>query len=187
MQYLETFPSVIYDDRPPSTLNFCSKTFCLPSASLPFIIQYLTSVPPSPHCSHSFALIAMALAFALTFAFAEFINLGLCNLCCPRTFYTHPAFISRVQLYIILTAGLGLGLILGIMFGSMDVEDDWSASHSRLVKMLLYGLIPGVLLGLGVGVGSELLRDKLPANAYEPLPIELAPEVRGMPSGYDDI
>lgn len=129
----------------------------------------------------------MALAFALTFAFTEFINLGICNLCCPRTFYTHPAFISRVQLYLILGAGLLLGLILGIMFGSMDVEDDWSASHSRLVKMLLYGMIPGTLLGITMGVGSEFLRDKLPANAYEPLPAEQAPAVRGMPSGYDDI
>jgi hypothetical protein len=136
-----------------------------------------------------FALIAMALAFALTFAFSEFINLGICNICCPRTFYTHPAFVSRSQLYIILASGMGLGLILGIMFGSMDVEDDWSANHSRLVKMLLYGLIPGVLVGGGMGVASEWIRDMLPANAYEPLPIERSTthDPRAMPSGYDDI
>jgi hypothetical protein len=130
----------------------------------------------------------MALAFALTFAFTEFINLGICNLCCPRTFYVHPSFVSRMQLYIILGAGLLLGLILGIMFGSLDVEDDWSANHSRLVKMLLYGLIPGVFIGGGMGVASEWMRDLLPANAYEPLPVEnQTVDPRSMPSGYDDI
>jgi cytochrome c biogenesis protein CcdA len=137
---------------------------------------------------NSFAFIAMALAFALTFAFTEFINLGLCNLCCPRTFYTHPSFVSRVQLYIILAAGLLLGLILGIMFGSMDVEDDWSANHSRLVKMLLYGLIPGTLVGAGMGLVTEFLRDRLPTQAYEPLPVERpVTDARSLPSGYEDI
>lgn len=135
----------------------------------------------------------MALAFALTFAFTEFINLGICNLCCPRTFAVHPPFASRIQLYIILAMGLFLGMLLGIIFGSLDAEDDFSANHSQLVKSLLYGLIPGVLLGLGVGAGSEFLRDRLPANAYAPLPSEVAASSaspdnhRAMPSGYDEI
>lgn len=131
----------------------------------------------------------MALAFALTFAFSEFINLGLCNLCCPRTFATHPPFISRVQLYLVLGSGLLLGLILGIIFGSMNVEGDWSAGHTRLVKMLLYGLIPGSLIGIAMGLINEFLRDRLPSSAYQPLPVESrsAPSERSLPSGYDDI
>lgn len=82
-----------------------------------------------------------------------------------------------------------LGLVLGIMFGSLDVEDDWSANHSQLVKMLLYGLIPGSIMGAMLGVSSEWLRDRLPASAFEPLPIERAANAdpRAMPSGYDDI
>lgn len=130
----------------------------------------------------------MALAFALTFAFTEFINLGLCNICCPKTFYNHPTFISRIQLYIVLGSGLVLGLILGIIFGSLDVEDDWSANHTRLVKMLLYGLIPGILIGTVMGVVAEYLRDRLPSSAYAPLPYEqTAADPRAMPSGYDEI
>lgn len=134
----------------------------------------------------------MALAFALTFAFTEFINLGICNLCCPRTFAVNPAFASRAQLYIILASGLFLGLLLGIIFGGLDAEDDFSANHSQLIKALLYGLIPGVILGTSVGVLSEFLRDRLPANAYHPLPSEVAAATapsdhRAMPSGYDEI
>ena len=113
-----------------------------------------------------YMIVAVSLSFALTYSLTEFINLGLCDRCCDTNFEENPLIGSPKQIYGIFIGSVVMGSIFGIMFGSIDVEDD-GARHTRFKESLLLSIPVGSILGGCLGFYNQWLRG-VPVQ-YSPL------------------
>jgi len=93
-----------------------------------------------------YACLGISLSFALTFSFTEMINLGLCDKCCNTHFEDNPLISNRKQVIIIFSGAIFLGSIFGILFGSIDVEDD-DSRRSKLKENLIWSIPIGAIIG----------------------------------------
>jgi len=104
-----------------------------------------------------YGIIGISLSFALTFSLTEFINLGLCDKCCRTDFEANPLIGSKTQIYVIFAGSIVMGAVFGILFGSIDVEND-DARHSRFKENLIWSIPLGGIVGGLLGFINQWIR-----------------------------
>jgi uncharacterized membrane protein len=104
-----------------------------------------------------YAVLGVSLSFALTFSLTEFINLGLCDKCCNTDFETHPLIGSKKQIFLIFSGSIFMGCIFGVLFGTIDVEND-DSRHTKFKENLLWSIPLGAVIGGLLGFFNQYLR-----------------------------
>jgi len=104
-----------------------------------------------------YAVVGISLSFALTFSLTEFLNLGLCDKCCNTDFESNPLIGTPKQIYILFVGAIVMGALFGIMFGTIDVEND-TPSHAKFKANLLYSIPVGAGIGGLLGFINEWIR-----------------------------
>jgi len=104
-----------------------------------------------------YAVVGLSLAFALTFSFTEFINMGLCDRCCKTDFENNPVIGSKKQIFLIFAGAIVMGGTLGVMFGVIDVEND-DKFHEKFTKNLILSLPLGFVVGAIIGGINQIMR-----------------------------
>jgi len=104
-----------------------------------------------------YAVVGLSLAFALTFSFTEFINMGVCDRCCKTDFENNPVIGSKKQIFLIFAGAIIMGSVLGVLFGVIDVEND-DQLHEKFNKNLILSLPLGFFLGTIIGVINQVMR-----------------------------
>ena len=122
-------------------------------------MDYKTKIP-------FFALLGISFAFIIIFLFADCLN--YCAITCPRAQST-PIIDSNHQVYLLAGTAAIMGLLYGLIFGVMDVED---ATMHRLAMLAMkdesYCYPIGIFIGFLAGLGNEFLREhggQLPLDA----------------------
>jgi len=106
-----------------------------------------------------YATLGISLSFALTFSLTEFINLGLCDKCCNTDFETYPLIATKKQIFMIFSGSIVMGALFGILFGSIDVEDD-DSHHTRFKQNLLWSIPIGAIVGGAIGFLNQWFRSQ---------------------------
>lgn len=116
----------------------------------------LVHIPPSGKIP-MYTVLGVALSFALTFSITEFLNMGICDRCCNTDFENHPLIGSKRQVFIIFSGTLLMGAIFGVLFGTIDVEND-DSNHSKFRENYLIGIPIGLAIGGFLGFVNQWLR-----------------------------
>ena len=138
---------------------FAAGVFC-------FVLEknWFTTLTPASKVP-MYALLGGALAFALTFTIVDLLNLVSAR--CGGGASPHtPIVASSTQICVVLLASLCCGLYLGVLFGSLDIEDD-DKKHTRYHRSWQYSMPVCVLLGAMVGVVNVLTTKA--RDYYDPL------------------
>jgi len=104
-----------------------------------------------------YAVIGVSLSFALTFSLTEFINLGLCDKCCETDFENNPLIGTKKQIFMIFAGSIIMGLIFGVLFGVIDVEND-DPQHTKFKENLIWSIPIGGILGGILGFMNQWIR-----------------------------
>eukprot|EP00753_Platysulcus_tardus_P021427 PLAT8981.2.p1 GENE.PLAT8981.2~~PLAT8981.2.p1 ORF type:complete len:254 (+),score=57.25 PLAT8981.2:72-764(+) len=152
---------------PPSRARGCVVAFALfvLAAAVSCILldkQWVAGLSPSGKLP-LYALLGCALAFALTFAVVDVLNFF--STACPSI-----AVRSSSQLCAVLLGCILLGGYAGLLFGSLDVEDDASAAHVRFHEDARGSLPVAACIGLLVGFLQQRLARPPTRVAYSGLP-----------------
>ena len=114
-------------------------------------LPYLLKVP-------LYAILGIAVSFALTFALVDVLNYlgGFLQIS-----YARPLVESPNQVFLVLSVSLAMGAFFGLIFGLMDVEDAPAYTiQLALMKEENYCYPIGALLGGLAGFGNEIIRAK---------------------------
>jgi hypothetical protein len=109
-----------------------------------------------------YSLVGTALAFAMTFSIVELANQGVFSCACLGAGgggHDKPVVGTPAQIYVILGSALLCGLVFGVVFGALDVEDDTRA-HTKLQKDHDWTVPFGAVVGAAVGFANHYLRAK---------------------------
>jgi len=104
-----------------------------------------------------YATLGVSLSFALTFSLTEFINLGLCDKCCNTDFENHPLIGSKQQIFMLFSGSVIMGALFGILFGTIDVEND-DSNHKKFKENLIWSIPIGAVIGGALGFANQWLR-----------------------------
>ncbi|GBG30150.1 Hypothetical Protein FCC1311_063702 [Hondaea fermentalgiana] len=121
-----------------------------------------------------YMLLGVALWFALTFSIMDLFNFSgqycVAKLSRGRRLW-QPLVSTPVQIAVVLVVAVLLGLFFGVVFGTLDVEDDISKENARTAQDFHYTLPVGALacalvgainqVFLRPGAGGGLARDGL--------------------------
>ena len=109
-----------------------------------------------------YMILGSALTFAITFSILELAY--ACGLDClggssssGRTAQPGGRIsLSSLQMYNVIVGSFVMGLVFGLIFGSMDVEDD-DKDFTKLSHDQVFGMVSGTAIGAFYGYKSRLL------------------------------
>jgi len=121
-----------------------------------FLEKNLVNISPAGKVP-MYAILGISLSFALTFSLTEFINLGLCDKCCNTDFENNPLIGSKNQIFLIFSGAIVMGGIFGVLFGTIDVEND-DSRHTKFKENLYWSIPLGTIVGGFLGFANQWLR-----------------------------
>ena len=101
------------------------------------VLSYKAKIP-------MYSLLGVALWFALSFITVDLLNY-FAGCCLPTN--TRPFVSTASQICLVLLAAILLGIYFGVVFGTLDVEDDATSDNSSLRRDALWTVPIGALVG----------------------------------------
>jgi hypothetical protein len=104
-----------------------------------------------------YGIIGISLSFSLVFALVELINFGIFNKICFIN-SKESIFKTKIQIYFLFSGTIIMGSIFGILFGTIDIEDDNIKHNNKLKENLIWSIPIGAFLGGILGFINQWIR-----------------------------
>eukprot|EP01112_Ceratiomyxa_fruticulosa_P017730 TRINITY_DN5586_c0_g1_i1.p1 TRINITY_DN5586_c0_g1~~TRINITY_DN5586_c0_g1_i1.p1 ORF type:complete len:227 (-),score=5.14 TRINITY_DN5586_c0_g1_i1:272-952(-) len=139
-----------------STLVIISGIFCFLLQQSWLKFSYVVKIP-------MYASIGLSLSFAMAFLLVEILNVGLCDKCSGTDFQSTPVVGTKKQVLMIFAGSLIMGIIFGVLFGTIDVESKVQLFN----KIIILSLPIGASLGFVFGFTNQWIRNKQAGESTE--------------------